>query len=78
MAQTNLQERFHALSPVYYRDADGAVLMYDITDAASLDRARVWHKEIAARLVNNVSVVVAGNKTDLEQHRRVDGGEAEQ
>ena len=26
------QERFHALGPIYYRDADAALLVYDITD----------------------------------------------
>ena len=32
------QERFHALGPIYYRDADGAVLVYDITDADSFQK----------------------------------------
>ena len=26
------QERFHALGPIYYRDADAALCVYDITD----------------------------------------------
>jgi Ras-related protein Rab-21 len=29
------QERFHALGPIYYRDANGALLVYDITDQDS-------------------------------------------
>jgi Ras-related protein Rab-21 len=29
------QERFHSLGPIYYRDADGAVVVYDITDVES-------------------------------------------
>eukprot|EP00605_Chrysophyceae_sp_TOSAG23-4_P000134 GSChrysophyteH1.ASY1.ANO1.153.1 assembled CDS len=36
--QVTGQERFHALSPIYYRDADGALLVYDITDAESFSR----------------------------------------
>ena len=37
------QERFHALGPLYYRDANGALLVYDITDAESFERVRgVW------------------------------------
>ena len=29
------QERFHALGPIYYRDADGALFVYDITGRRS-------------------------------------------
>ena len=36
------QERFHALGPLYYRDADGAMLVYDITDEASFKRVQDW------------------------------------
>ena len=36
------QERFHALGPIYYRDADGALLVYDTTDAESFVKAKNW------------------------------------
>jgi GTPase SAR1 family protein len=40
------QERFHSLAPLYYRDADAALLVYDITDRDTLERARHWVKEL--------------------------------
>ena len=40
------QERFHALGPIYYRDADAALLVFDITDTDSFNRARNWVKEL--------------------------------
>merc|ERR1712159_529982 len=40
------QERFHALGPIYYRDADGALLVYDITWKESLDRVKKWVGEL--------------------------------
>ena len=35
------QERFHALGPIYYRDSNGAILVYDITDEDSFQK--VWN-----------------------------------
>lgn len=32
------QERYHALGPIYYRDSDGAVVVYDITDEDSFKK----------------------------------------
>jgi Ras-related protein Rab-21 len=40
------QERFHALGPIYYRDAQGALLVYDITDRDSFTKVRHWVKEL--------------------------------
>ena len=36
---------FHA-SPIYYRDADAALLVYDITDADSFKKVKSWVKEL--------------------------------
>ncbi len=38
------QERYAALGPIYYRDANGALLVYDITDRQSFDRVKQWVK----------------------------------
>ena len=32
------QERFHALGPIYYRDSNGACLIYDVTDEDSFQK----------------------------------------
>ncbi|KAJ4489418.1 ras family-domain-containing protein [Lentinula edodes] len=40
------QERFHSLAPMYYRNAQAAVVVYDITKASSLDKAKSWVKEL--------------------------------
>nr|CAD1839866.1 unnamed protein product [Ananas comosus var. bracteatus] len=34
------QEKFHALGPIYYRDADAALLVYDITDSDTFLRVK--------------------------------------
>ncbi|CAG0918540.1 unnamed protein product [Notodromas monacha] len=71
------QERFHALGPIYYREANGAVLVYDITDEDSFTRVKNWVKELRTMLGNSVCLCIAGNKIDLERGRVVPIEEAE-
>ncbi|CAM9926889.1 unnamed protein product [Ectocarpus fasciculatus] len=70
------QERYHALGPIYYRDADGALLVYDITDAESFNKVKAWVKELRKILGNEIAVAIAGNKIDLEKNRNVNEAEA--
>jgi len=71
------QERFHALGPIYYRDANGALLVYDITDRDSFIRVKNWVKELRKMLGTDVALAIAGNKIDLEKNRVVSLEEAE-
>ena len=71
------QERFHSLGPIYYRDARGAVLVYDITDRSSFDRVRKWNKELR-KIVgesDKICINIVGNKIDLQHQRAVDEDE---
>ncbi|CAG8503082.1 9584_t:CDS:2 [Paraglomus occultum] len=59
------QERFHSLAPMYYRNAQAAVVVYDVTKAASLDKAKSWVKELQRQANPNIVIALAGNKIDL-------------
>ncbi|KAL8283663.1 hypothetical protein RQP46_005458 [Phenoliferia psychrophenolica] len=59
------QERFRSLSPMYYRNAQAAVVVYDVTKAASLDQAKTWVKELQRQANPNIVIALAGNKVDL-------------
>lgn len=71
------QEKFHALGPIYYRSSNGAVLVYDITDEDSFQKVKNWVKELRKMLGNDICLVIAGNKIDLEKDRHVSLEEAE-
>ncbi|KNC49265.1 Rab21 [Thecamonas trahens ATCC 50062] len=71
------QERFHALGPIYYRDANGALLVYDITDTESFLKVKNWVKELRTMLGKDVVLTIAANKSDLERSRQVDEAEAD-
>ncbi|WWC86480.1 uncharacterized protein L201_001357 [Kwoniella dendrophila CBS 6074] len=59
------QERFHSLAPMYYRNAQAAVVVYDITKAASLEKAKAWVKELQRQANANIVIALVGNKLDL-------------
>ncbi|KAK7718325.1 GTP-binding protein of the rab/ypt [Diaporthe eres] len=59
------QERYKSLAPMYYRNANCAVVVYDITQASSLDKAKAWVKELQRQANENIIIALAGNKLDL-------------
>ncbi|KAI5844550.1 ras family-domain-containing protein [Morchella snyderi] len=74
------QERYKSLAPMYYRNANCAVVVYDITQASSLDKAKAWVKELQRQANENIVIALAGNKLDLasdHSKRAVETAEAE-
>ncbi|XP_059658165.1 ras-related protein RABF2a isoform X2 [Cornus florida] len=65
------QERYHSLAPMYYRGAAAAIVVYDITNQASFDRAKKWVHELQSQGNSNMVVALAGNKADLLDARKV-------
>ena len=66
------------MGPIYYRNADGALLVYDITDADTFVRAKNWVKELRKVVGNDIKITIAGNKCDMVKARQVDEKEAEE
>jgi small GTP-binding protein len=71
------QERYHSLAPMYYRGAAAAVIVYDITNQASFDRAKKWVQELQSQGNANMVTALAGNKADLLDARKVTAEEAQ-
>ncbi|PFH31736.1 Rab5B protein [Besnoitia besnoiti] len=61
---TGGQERFRAMAPLYYRDAAGAVVVYDVANASSVEAVRFWVDELKQRGPANCCIAVAANKSD--------------
>lgn len=71
------QERYHSLAPMYYRGAQSAIVVYDITSQESFNRAKTWIKELQRQANPNIVIALAGNKTDLANKRAVEYQEAQ-
>lgn len=70
------QERFGSLAPMYYRGAPAAIVVYDITSSETFLKAKHWIKELRLRGKPNVLIVLIGNKSDLEDQRKISTSEA--
>ena len=60
------QERYHSLAPMYYRGASAAVVVFDMTEPGSLDRAKAWVSELKHSGEEGCVIALAGNKCDLD------------
>lgn len=65
------QERYHSLAPMYYRGANAAVIVYDITSLDSFERAKKWVMELDKQAQPDIVIALVGNKTDLQTQRQV-------
>ncbi|KAM9392587.1 ras-related protein Rab-5C isoform 1-T2 [Pholidichthys leucotaenia] len=71
------QERYHSLAPMYYRGAQAAIVVFDITNTDTFTRAKNWVKELQRQASPNIVIALAGNKADLASKRAVDFQEAQ-
>ncbi|KAI8082727.1 ras family-domain-containing protein [Halteromyces radiatus] len=59
------QERFHSLAPMYYRGAQTAIVMYDVSKQATFGRAKIWIRELQRQAPPHIVIALVGNKIDL-------------
>mmetsp|Transcript_280 Transcript_280/g.320 ORF Transcript_280/g.320 Transcript_280/m.320 type:complete len:211 (-) Transcript_280:35-667(-) len=71
------QERFRSLIPSYIRDASAAVIIYDITNRQSFQSVDKWVEDMRAERGSDAVLMIAGNKTDLDDKRKVSTEEGE-
>ncbi|XP_059741226.1 ras-related protein Rab-17 isoform X4 [Bos taurus] len=66
------QEKYHSVCRLYFRGANAALLVYDITRKDSFCKAQQWLKDLEEEFhPGEVVVMLVGNKTDLEEEREV-------
>ena len=69
------QERYQSLGTAFYRGADCCMLVYDITNRASLDNLESWKESFLQKSMvvqpDSFPFLVVGNKLDLDDQRVV-------
>lgn len=65
-------EVFRAINTSYYRSANCCLLVYDITDKTSFEDCKTYFNPKIKEFCNkDIPVILLGNKTDLENDRKV-------
>ena len=62
-------ERYCSVSKLYYRNAVGALVVFDVTSRESFDAAPRWLKEVRENSEEDLRVLLVGNKRDLRDRR---------
>jgi small GTP-binding protein len=74
------QERYKSLTQSYFKNAEGVIVAYDITNTESFDNLKFWINSIKANMENKnifIPVIIIGNKTDMEESREIMTEDAE-
>ncbi|KAL4708824.1 hypothetical protein ACJJTC_019340 [Scirpophaga incertulas] len=71
------QERYRTLTSSFYRDAHGAILVYDISEPKSLEKLQEWVEELQVYSTKkNIVCLVVGNKIDKPRAVQREQGQA--
>ncbi|XP_048734387.1 ras-related protein Rab-1A-like isoform X2 [Ostrea edulis] len=70
------QERFKTITTAYYRNANGILVVYDMTDKDTFQNVKKWLEDVDHYSSEKVYKVLVGNKADLQPKRMVDYPEA--
>ena len=65
------QERYKAITTTYYKGAKGALIVYDITRKETFDSVDRWISELNNSGDKNMTMLLIGNKCDLDSQRQV-------
>ena len=65
------QEVYRSLANFYYKDADGIILVYDITNEVSFNELTYWINEVRNNVGKDVLLTIAANKSDKIDEEKV-------
>jgi small GTP-binding protein len=64
------QERFNSLVPLYYRNANVALVVFDVNSLDSFIKAKKWVQELEVQGPRSIMIILVGNKIDIDDNRR--------
>ncbi|KAL6078155.1 Ras-related protein Rab-1A [Balamuthia mandrillaris] len=71
------QEQFESMTEQYYRTAHGALVVYDMTERETFDKAKYWVEKLRRDMPDTFKIVLVANKCDVPNRRKILATEGE-
>ena len=65
------QEKFRSITRQFYRDCQGAFIVFDLSRKKSFEEMQVWLNDIKNYGNNDTVIIILGNKSDLSMEREI-------
>ena len=72
------QERYHSIISCYFKGAHGCFIVYDITNEQTFEKVGEWYQRVKENANKEVSLILVGNKCDLENKRVISRDKGEE
>ena len=71
------QEKYRSITKNFYKNAMGAIIVFDLTNPESLKNVPNWVRHVNKQAGENVCKLLVGNKADLDDERAVSSEEVQ-
>lgn len=74
------EERYKSLTQNYFRNAEGVLLVFDVTNTDSFNNLKEWINSIKQNMEGKnifIPIIIIGNKLDMEDQREISKEQAE-
>jgi small GTP-binding protein len=68
-------EKYRSITKQYYKDSHGVLLLFDLTDRGSFDNLTDWVNDLKNNCDEYITIIIVGNKNDMEDKRQVSQNE---
>lgn len=68
---TTNEQKLGKITKNYYKDAYGAIIVFDLTNKNSFNKVKYWLKEINSNAPKDIVICLLGNKADITHDRNV-------
>jgi len=59
------QEQYRSITRNFYKNSNGVIVAYDVTDRESFEKVQYWIEKVKENTADNIKMILIGNKIDL-------------